>query len=78
MSALVDSVVAYVAEQTRLRSRGPAHPWSMSVAEIARVLDVDDGALQTAIRKAWSERRLHVDVICGDDCAHAVMLGEVR
>jgi hypothetical protein len=74
--SVADSIVAYVAEQTRLRGRGPMHQLSVSVVEIAEALDLDDGAAQTAIRKAWSDRRLHVNVIRGDDCAHAVMLGE--
>jgi hypothetical protein len=78
MSALADAVVAYVAEQTRRRGRGPSHGLSLTVSEIADALDVDAGALQTAIRKAWADERLHVDVMRGDDCAHAVMLGERR
>jgi hypothetical protein len=78
MNALAFAVVTYVAEQTRLRGRGPMHQLSISVSEIAAALDVDDDALQTAIRKAWAEGWLHVDVINGDDCAHAVMLGERR
>ena len=78
MTALADAVVAYVAEQTRLRGRGPMHQLSVSVDEIERALGLDHGAAQTAIRKAWAELRLHVEVCRGDDCAHAVMLGERR
>lgn len=78
MSTLANMIVAYVAEETRRRGRGPMHQLSLSVVEIAEALDLDEGALQTAIRKAWADRRLHVAVLRGDDCAHAVMLGEKR
>jgi hypothetical protein len=78
MSALANAIVAYVAEQTRLRGRGPMHQLSMSVDEIERAFEIDSGAAQTAIRKAWADCRLHVDVIRGDDCAHSVWLGELR
>jgi hypothetical protein len=78
MSTLANAIVAYVTEETYRRGRGPMHQLSVSVDEIAEALDVEAGAVQTAIRKAWAERRLHVDVMRGDDCAHAVMLGEKR
>jgi hypothetical protein len=78
MSALANAIVAYVAEETRRRGRGPMHQLSISVDEIERVFDIDSGAAQTAIRKAWAELRLHVEVCRGDDCAHSVMLGELR
>jgi hypothetical protein len=73
---VADAIVAYVAEQTRRRGRGPMRQLSVQAVEIAGALDLDEGALQTGIRKAWADRRLHVDVIRGDDCAHSVMLGE--
>jgi hypothetical protein len=76
--SLADAIVAYVAEQTRLRGRGPMHQWSIHVTEIERVFDIEAGTAQTAIRKAWAEGWLHVDVCRGDDCAHSVMLGELR
>ena len=76
--SLADTIVAYVAEETRRRGRGPCNEWSMSVDSIARALDIDDGAAQTAIRKAWLDNRLHVEVIRGDDLVHSVMLGELR
>jgi hypothetical protein len=78
MNALAIAIVAYVAEETRRRGRGPMHQWSINVTEIERVFDIEAGAAQTAIRKAWAERWLHVEVLNGDDCAHAVMLGELR
>jgi len=78
MPDLADQVVAYVAAQTRRHCRGPTRSWSISVSEIATALDVDDGALQTAIRKAWQANRLHIAVVRGQDHAHAVLLGEVR